>query len=74
MGCCSNVGLKHGSKVTKDYIKMLINRNNTIKFKVFEVMLTNNSELRKFIGSSFIIFFGIYLSPLGYALIRNRLN
>lgn len=74
MGCCSSAGLKDGSKLTEDSVKRLIDRNNPRKFEDFEEMFINNSELSKFIDSPFTQYYGIYLSPLGYALIRNKIN
>ena len=74
MGCCSTAGLKDGSKITEESIKRIIDRNNAKKFEAIDDLFNINSGLRKFIDSPFTQLLGVELSPLGYALMRNKLN
>jgi ankyrin repeat protein len=74
MGCCSSIRLLDGSTFTEDSIKKLIDRNNPKKFDTLDRLFKQNPNLIKVIDSPFTEYQGMEISPLGYALMRNKLH
>lgn len=71
MGCCSNSNLKQLNTVNEEKIKQAIDRNKGKKLVELKILLnlTSNQDL---INETFTNYQGFSLSPLGYALFRNK--